>query len=215
MGNKTHSREKLVINKGDKFGRLTIIKEVEPKYKDRKRCFECECECGDIRNYILIDLTRGHTRSCGCIRIKHGMCFTSTYTIWVLMRRRCESDYDTEFHNYGGRGVKYTERWKKFENFLEDMGVRPEGLQIDRIDNDGDYCKENCKWSTPKEQSNNKRNNVHLTYKGEKLNITQWAEKTGINKNTLTNRMKSNWTIEEALTIKPSYANNTDTRRKS
>jgi len=123
-----------------------------------------------------------------------------TYTSWVCLNRRC---FDTKHHKYkkyGKRGIQVCERWKNFENFFADMGNRPEGKTIDRINNDGNYEPNNCKWSTRKEQQNNKSNNVFLTYKGETKTIAQWGNKLNINYDTLYQRIRNKWDTKKALT---------------
>ena len=101
------------------------------------------------------------------------------------MKNRCLNSRHHAFADYGGRGITVCEKWLNFEGFLEDMGVRPAGRSLDRIDNNKGYSKENCKWATQKEQSNNKRNNHRITFMGKTQNITQWAEELGLNRNTL------------------------------
>ncbi len=138
---------------------------------------------------------------------KHGMCETSTYTIWRRMKVRCTKEDAKDFPRYGGRGISICERWLSFENFLEDMGVRPEGMQIDRINNDGNYEPSNCKWVTPRENSNNRRSSVFIEYMGKKQTIAQWAREIGVGPKTLRNRILSGWTVDNALTLKADYRN--------
>lgn len=104
------------------------------------------------------------------------------------------------YPNYGGRGIKVCERWMDFDNFLADMGERPEGLEIDRKDNDGNYEPGNCRWATIKQQCNNTRYNHKITYNGKTLNLVEWASVLGMKKGTLGNRLKRGWSIERALT---------------
>jgi hypothetical protein len=116
------------------------------------------------------------------------------------MLQRCNDPNSSGYYKYGAKGVTVCERWLIFENFLEDMGIKPEGYSIDRIDPFGDYTPENCRWSTPKEQTRNKRNNLRVTFNGETLLVIEWAEKLGLKYRTLRQRLTSGWSIEDALT---------------
>ena len=133
--------------------------------------------------------------------ITHGLRNTKEYGIWNRIKDRCYNVNNKRYQDYGGRGICMSDEWKKFfKAFYEDMGNRPSDKHsVDRIDNDGNYCKENCKWSTDIEQANNKRNNVIIEYKGESLNITQWSKRIGINPETLRVRMTNGWTNEEII----------------
>lgn len=124
-----------------------------------------------------------------------------TYLSWKSMRRRCENPKDSAYHDYGGRGIKVCERWATFEHFLADMGECPNNLEIERINNNGNYKPGNCKWATRKEQANNKRSNTLLVYNGKSQTIAQWADELGIIYETLCSRIyRSKWSIEKALT---------------
>ena len=128
------------------------------------------------------------------------------------MKRRCNNKNDAAYNNYGGRGIKVCERWdKSFENFLEDIGNAPsEKYSIDRIDNNGDYCPENCKWSTRLEQGNNKRSNVMLEYNNECLSLMEWSRKTGITYAALQYRLKCDWPIDKMLTTPTRHGANSN-----
>lgn len=151
--------------KDKKFGRWKVLEYNGGSY------WKCLCDCGKIKMVDGNSLRRGLSKSCGCLhkeiiskmgkdRIRHGRSNKGdlTYTSWQHMKRRVLNKNSPDFPNWGGRGIKVCERWIKFENFLEDMGERPEGMTLDRIDNDGNYEPSNCKWSTRKEQNRNKRN---------------------------------------------------------
>ena len=117
------------------------------------------------------------------------------------MLARCYNPKNKYYKNYGGRGVRVCERWHIFENFYADMGDPPEGMTLDRKDNDGDYCKENCHWATREEQMNNMRNNVWYEYQGENKTLTQWARHLDMKVITLWSRLNvSRWSIERAFT---------------
>lgn len=148
----------------EKFGRLKFISEAEKKGLSRMGLFLCDCGV-QVTTYIA-NVRSGKKRSCGCLRLdylknpvqkKHGLSQTPTYSSWVNMMYRCNSDNATGYENYGGRGICVCDRWHDFSNFLKDMGERPSGMSIDRIDTNGNYEPSNCKWSTRSEQSKNCR----------------------------------------------------------
>lgn len=156
---------KIIDLSGQRFGRLTAVEPTE------RRCGEsivwrCLCECGNEIFVRATSLRAGHTQSCGCLSrdltkkrfLTHGMTYTREYNTWKSMHARCKNPKRPGFADYGGRGIKVCERWNKFENFLEDMGLRPEGKTLDRWpDNDGDYELDNCRWATQAEQNSNAR----------------------------------------------------------
>lgn len=126
-------------------------------------------------------------------RAKHGMYRTKVYKVWQDMRQRCENPKDAAYHRYGGRGVRVCNRWQEFDTFLSDMGEPPVGASIDRIDNNGDYTPENCRWATPQEQQNNLRTNRLITHEGKTQTLAQWARETGIAYHVLKHRLNQGW----------------------
>lgn len=135
-----------------------------------------------------------------------------TYESWLGMRRRCRREWDDSYRYYGGRGITVCERWSTFSNFLEDMGNRPsKDHSIDRIDSNGNYEPENCRWATRREQGNNRRNNRILEFRGESKTLSEWALQIGISANGLRMRL-SRWTLEKSLT-EPLHSNQTHTKK--
>lgn len=201
--------------KGKRFGMLVAI---ERASKDHNRGFKwrCKCDCGEEVIVRPTYLDSGHTVSCGCYNQlqrqkpkKHGATMngkpTKEYHSWVGLKSRCSNPNMIEYRNYGGRGIVVCERWldkdKGFENFLEDMGECPDGFSLDRIDVNGNYEPENCRWATVEEQCNNKRTTHKIEFNGKNLSIAQWASELGIKYGTLWGRLHSPlWTVEEALT---------------
>jgi len=203
---------RLNIPPGTQFNRLTVISETTPTKVHRR--FVCLCVCGTQTVAQLGSLRSRSVQSCGClhrevllaVNTKHGMAGTSIYTSWSMIVQRCTNPKNKAFDRYGGRGIKACDRWLKFENFLADMGERPTPQHsIDRIDNDLGYSPENCKWSTRKEQANNKRNNRPITFDGETLNLNQWMAKLGMKTSTFFSRLNNGWTLEKTLStpVKP------------
>lgn len=152
---------------GEKHNRLTIV---EYAYtKNKRRHFRCACECGNVVIVSLANVLKGTTRSCGCFRselnskrcasrnLSHGMRNTSIYHTWDSMKQRCFNKNSRPYKNYGGRGISVCDRWMSFENFYADMGERPEGAELDRINNNGNYEPGNCRWTTRSENIKNSR----------------------------------------------------------
>ena len=172
---------------GMKFGRLTVVE--LHSIAGSKSKWICQCECGGKSTPTGSALKSGNSKSCGCLKLEqtsninktHGMTKTTTYFIWQNMRNRCSKPTNKYYIHYGGRGIGYTPRWESFENFLADMGERPDGLELDRIDNNLGYSKENCRWVSRKEQMRNTRKS--LKYQG--VPLSEIAEKTGIKYDTL------------------------------
>ncbi|MHC4453429.1 MAG: hypothetical protein ACYSWS_01875 [Planctomycetota bacterium] len=189
---------------GQKFGRLIVIRKMNNDLRGNHRWL-CLCGCGIEKIIQGNNLNNGNTKSCGCLRIKHGNSkigkISRTYKSWQQMIQRCTNINISRYKDYGGRGIKVCKRWTRFMNFIEDMGERPPGMSIDRIHNDSGYFKGNCRWATSKQNSRNRRNNRLITHNGKTQCLSAWAEETGINANTIVWRLNHNWLIEKALTI--------------
>lgn len=192
---------------GKKFGRLTVV-ELASKNKRGVYYWLCRCECKNTKVIRGGHLREGIIKSCGCLRKEltkqrqttHGMLNTSEYKIWLGMKTRCSNKNTIGYKDYGSRGITVCERWLKFENFFEDMGERPQNKTLDRINNNSEYSKMNCRWATWKENNRNRRDNKMITYKGKTFCIAEWAERLNIKYYLLWNRLNKGWNIEKAFT---------------
>ncbi len=200
--------------KGLKFARLTIIEQCGVN-KWRNSLWNCKCECGNEITVSGGNLTKGNTKSCGCLqvekrltnRLTHGMTDTRFYNIFSLILSRCNNKKSHAFKNYGKRGIKCG--WNSFEEFKSDMyssyveHVKKYGVkntQIDRKDNNGSYTKINCRWATLLQQGRNKRNNVLIKFNGKSFCMSEWEQILGLRKGLVWQRLNQNWSIEKALT---------------
>jgi hypothetical protein len=204
---------------GTKFHRWTVIGDQLP-WDGKPSRVPCRCECGKERAVLSVSLRKGISLSCGCFSAestgnrsrKHGHSFSSagkrqrtrTYRIWCAMISRCENQKTPMYKHYGGRGIKICTAWRaSFEAFLRDMGECPPGLSIDRLDNDGNYQPENCRWASALEQAQHTSRSRYLEFEGQMKTISEWSRVTGINALTIYNRLKRGWSIQRALTEAP------------
>lgn len=184
-----------------------IVENYVGRDKYSHKLFECKCVCGNKVTVLEHSLNTLHTTSCGCLKgkkiskanTKHGKSRTMLYKCWQSMLQRCENTNDTNYKNYGRRGITVCERWHTFENFYFDMGDRFVGGTLERIDVNGNYGPDNCIWATMIVQQNNRRNNHTITYLEETHTITEWSRKIGINPSTLWMRLDRGMRIEQAL----------------
>lgn len=217
----------MAIETNTRFGRLVVVVASERVGKGRgtgKTYSVCQCDCGTRKDVCDASLLYGRTTSCGCYRKEQARAATTThgrttsdgkrtkeYSAWLAMRARCEDERSETYRNYGGRGIFVCKRWMGktgFASFYADMGPRPEGGTLDRIDTNGNYTPDNCRWVTRKVQQNNRRCNRRLTHNGETMTITQWASRVGISQQGLGNRLKRGWSLSQALS-RPSGRPNT------
>lgn len=194
---------------GKKFGKLTVIK--QNGYKGNKMAWLCKCDCGNFTTVSTDSLNSGQTQSCGCLRKErllaalttHGMAHTKIYKIWEAMKRRCDCPKVERYSQYGGRGITYTLKWKKFEPFYQwalSAGYK-EGLSIDRINVNGNYEPSNCRWIPLRDQAYNKTTSKLLTCRGITLTIAEWSQRTGIPYEAIYQRIvRLKWDTERALT---------------
>lgn len=199
---------------GKTFERLTVLSRgTYVVYKSGARAIGwlCMCSCGTQKLVNQGSLTSGATKSCGCLKREiaknnnlktHGMAKTPEYRSWAAMLSRCSDKNNSNYHNYGGRGLTVSRRWKSFANFLHDMGPRPSlKYSLDRINNDKGYSAKNCKWSTKKEQGNNKRSNRIVTFNGITGTVSQICDMLSLKKqNAISARLILGWSIEKAFT---------------
>lgn len=206
---------------GSKFGRLTIESYIDGKGPKK---VVCRCDCGVVKTILRISVVNGNTSSCGCLNLgnikrrnkvdkkTHGLSKTKLYLVWHNMHRRCYSPTAKDYKYYGGRGITVCDRWQKpaefgFFNFKKDMeGDYSEDLEIDRIEVNGNYSPDNCKWSTRNQQVINRRvmeggfNAKFYTYSNQTLCLSEWARVSGVKLSTLSGRLRAGWDFERAIT---------------
>ena len=189
---------------GDRFGRLVVVRKAEAKGKRGEIYWLCKCDCGNMKSVRANQLTRGITKSCGCLQREsvktHGMTGVPTFKSWDSMKQRCLNPNSPDYANYGGRGIKVCEEWvDSFDSFLADMGTRPTGTTLDRIDPNGNYEKANCRWATVKTQNSNKRATKRYAFNGKELTASEISELTGVQQRLIVDRMRAGWKIEDAV----------------
>lgn len=198
------------VKSGDVFGRLTVISKSHSQ-NGNMRWF-CECSCGGTATPYGYSLKSGVTKSCGCLSrelsaarlLTHGMRKTPEYHAYNHMISRCNNPNDKGYSYYGGRGITVCAEWLLgFENFINDMGLKPNAqAQLDRIDNNKGYSKENCRWVNKSENMRNRRNNVHISYNGETRLLCDWSEYLNIPYGVLWYRLfVAKWSISRAFNI--------------
>lgn len=199
---------------GQRFGRWTVIG-VHSVGRSAETLWTCKCDCGTEKAVFSNSLRRGVSQSCGCLarelRTTHGQTDTPAFRRWHSMISRCTYKSHNAYPGYGGRGITVCERWQKFENFYADMGDAPTPQHsLDRIDNDGPYSPENCRWATREEQSNNTRANHYITLDEERLTVMQAARRSGIKFHTLERRLRLGWDVRRAVSTPPRFIRQTE-----
>ena len=193
---------------GERFGRAIVLKRVENKSK--RVAYLCKCDCGNEFVTTALNLKKGDTKSCGCIKsemlasrlTRHGKSKTRLYKIWKGMKNRCLNKNEPSHKNYGGRGISVCKEWTNdylnFEKWANANGYN-DNLTLDRIDVNGNYEPSNCRWATILEQQNNTRKSHYLEYNGKKKTIAEWAKDLNVKYNTIWTRLKHGWPIEKVL----------------
>lgn len=193
---------------GRKVHMLTAIGVADKKPEDKRWKLVCKCECGGTIEITPDQFNRGVVKSCGCLRCRDGSKADGKskhplYGIWNQIMLRCYNPNSSHYDRYGGRGISVCEEWHDFWMFVkwsDSVGGKPEKGEIDRIDNDGNYCPENCRWATRTQQNSNKSNNVVIEYNGKAQTLMEWSKETGITWQALNHRYHRGWSVERMLT---------------
>lgn len=181
------------------FGKWVVIS--GPVIHKRQRKWLCKCECGSEKLHSRSTIKGVKTFSCSkCSQIGHDKRHHFLYDTWAAMKARCYCKTNKGYFRYGGRGIKVCDRWMDFLNFISDLEPTwKSGLSLGRIDNNGDYCPENCRWETAKQQSNNTRRNRLIAHNGKTQTMQQWADEMGVNGRLIQFRISHGWPQNEWL----------------
>ena len=195
---------------GQKFGRLTVIERAGSN-KFGTRLWLCKCDCGNDYIGIASDLKNGHVFSCGCFQregaserfYKHGIKRSDPlYGAWSMMKDRCYNPHNEKYPRYGARGIYVCDEWRNDIKAYRDWAIEhgwTKGMTIDRIDNDGPYCPENCRVADAYTQMNNTSRNIYIEYNGETRTVTQWARSVGLKPKVLYDRLRHGWSLDKAM----------------
>lgn len=189
-----------------RFGRLLVYSDAGKDHRGEYQ-YVVLCDCGESKVLRGSAMRKGSAKSCGCLRRettaaknhKHGGVGTPTYESWIGMKNRCLYESQPAYMRYGGAGVTIDPAWMDFSKFFADMGERPDGMTLDRVDNAKGYFKDNCRWSTVAEQNRNTRQNVFLTHNGKTMCMKDWANETGIPYTTIQDRVRRGFPVERIL----------------
>lgn len=217
IGNKepliwTHGVGKKPVYEGQRFGQLVLI--TASGYEGKRKCVLVKCDCGKVARKGLHKITSGELKTCGHgradvgrLRKRHGHCCgnvsSAEYVTWQQMIRRCRDPRNKRYESYGGRGITVCERWLLFDNFFEDMGMKPEAMSLDRIDPNGNYEPSNCRWASLKQQARNKVNTIWVKVDGKRISLSEYCEERGLKYHMVWTRIrKFGWSLEKATTTK-------------
>ncbi len=184
---------------------LEFIRETDKRGKrgEKYGLFKClECEEQTIKEIEIRSVKRGHTKSCGCLLKKHGLCYTVEYLAWKHMNSRCYNPNNKDYPDYGKRGIEVCPRWKNHPKvFIQDMGLKPSPeLSVERRNVNGNYCPENCYWGTNEQQANNRTNNRIEKYKGREQTLSRWCKELNLNYGLVNARLNQcKWSVEKAF----------------
>jgi hypothetical protein len=191
-----------------RYGRLEIIGTADKRNGHIHML--CRCDCGTEKAISLYSLKKGATQSCGCYRKekgpgnkRHGLADSKTYNVWLSMRQRCCNPNNPAYPNYGGRGITIASAWDTFDQFLADLGEVPDGMTLERKDNNKGYGPDNCVWASRLEQGRNTRKCRQISHNGQTKTLGEWADQYGINRQTLGKRLDTGWSMERALSTSP------------
>jgi len=190
-----------------RFGLLVAIKST--RSEKGQRIWTCQCDCGNTKDVVAYSLARGASKSCGCIsrqrmidrNFKHGKSKTRIHRIWSAMKQRCHDKNKSNYQYYGGRGIKICKEWMVFQNFHNWAIANGynDNLSIDRIDSNGNYEPDNCRWATKKQQANNIRTNHFIEYNNKKQTIAAWSKETGIAKSVIRYRLLQGYDLDKVF----------------
>ena len=208
---------------GQRFGKLKVVSFAYTRKGNGRSYhsyYNCICDCGKTCVIDGLKLRSGHTQSCGCYRherqieanTKHKGRYTRLYIVWCNMKGRCYNPNNKRYKNYGARGITVCEEWREnfgaFKEWAENNGYEENAKRgdntIDRIDNNKNYCPENCRWVSNKQQANNKSTNIFINYKSRTKTLAEWSEEIGLKPDTIKNRIKKGWSIEKTFETKAS-----------
>lgn len=200
---------KIVDLTNKRFDKLTALRKLDERNKNGSVMWECRCACNNIVKVSASDLVWEKTKSCGCTRneairkakTKHGLARTPEYMSWFSMKCRCYDPKNKRYKEYAGRGITVCDAWREsFETFYADMGPRPSARHtLDRENNDLGYSKDNCRWATPTQQNNNRRNTVRIQFDGEWKPLSEWCREFGIEYAAIYQRLRKGMSFEDAL----------------
>lgn len=194
---------------GARYGLLTVLRLGPPGTQKKKRRWVCRCDCGNEVTRRVSELTGGRAYSCGCVKREHigprktkegALSGTRSGRTWYMMMERCYNPKDVNYANYGGRGIVVCEEWRQsLRQFCLDMGERPEGMSIDRIDNDGPYSKDNCRWATAAEQRRNTRRTIRVEWEGSLWLLVDLCLELNLSYSMIRARLRAGWPLGKAV----------------